>query len=525
MDVAYLSLFGGALVCSSVLTHYIRNTAMRWGWTSRSAGERDIHSNPVPRLGGVAIFLSFLLVLAGFAIFKELHGSAAHLPARTVLAILLPATLIFCLGLVDDFHPLSPRVKFGVQIIAALMLFAGGLQIDVVPLLFGYKSLGALITLPLTVLWVLWISNAFNLIDGLDGLSAGSAMFSTLVVFVVSLFSNNSLVSVLTVILSGAILGFLRYNFNPATIFLGDCGSLFLGFMLSAIALAGAQKGTTLVAVAIPIVSFGLPILDVALSVIRRFLSGQPLFRADREHIHHRLLKLGFSQRQVVTILYAVSALLGLLSLLMLYPNGSSVGVVLTVVGVGVWFGIQHLGYHEFVEVGRVAKRATQQKRVIVNNLAIRRAAEDLASAGSLPRICQILEVAFRDNEFDGFDLRIRPGQARQMPRDFFQIYESEWLFSWDKSGDHPFHREGGRMWRLSLDLGVLHKGPVGSLCLYRAYSQKSLLVDINLLTSDFCATLSQAVKRGLQDVIAEEERVARDELTGSSRFYSVPGD
>ena len=254
---------------------------------------------------------------------------------------------------------------------------------------------------------MLLISNAFNLIDGLDGLSAGSALFSTVVVFVVSLFSGNVLVSVLATILAGALIGFLRYNFNPATIFLGDCGSLFVGFMLSALSIAGAQKDTTLVAVTIPLVSFGLPLIDTALAVIRRFLSGRPLFSADRNHIHHRLLEMGFSHRQVVIILYGVSAALGLLSLLMLDEGGGSVGVVLIIVGCGIIFGVQHLGYHEFAELRRAAERTIAQKDMIGNNLVLRRASEELLAAEDLSQVCSILKDAFSANEFDAFDLKL----------------------------------------------------------------------------------------------------------------------
>src|SRR5258708_9948174 len=167
--------------------------------------------------------------------------------------------------------------------------------------------------LPLTILWVLAITNAFNLIDGLDGLAAGSALFSTLVAFVVALLNGYSLVTVMTIALAGAILGFLRYNFNPATIFLGDSGSLFIGFLLSALALAGAQKAPTIVAVAIPVVSFGLPILETSLSILRRLISGRPVFTADREHIHHKLLQHGLTHRQVVIVLLPASPLSPLL--------------------------------------------------------------------------------------------------------------------------------------------------------------------------------------------------------------------
>ena len=184
---------------------------------------------------------------------------------KTLFTVLGPASLVFMLGVYDDVYSVGPYVKFAVQSLAASMLFAGGLRILNIPVLFGTRQLPWFVGLPLTILWVLAITNAFNLIDGLDGLAAGSALFSTLVAFVVALLNGYSLVTVLAIALAGAILGFLRYNFNPATIFLGDSGSLFIGFLLSALALEGAQKSPTIVAVAIPVVSFGLPILETSL--------------------------------------------------------------------------------------------------------------------------------------------------------------------------------------------------------------------------------------------------------------------
>jgi UDP-GlcNAc:undecaprenyl-phosphate GlcNAc-1-phosphate transferase len=246
---------------------------------------------------------------------------------RTLTTILVPACLVFLLGLYDDIRPTGPYVKFSVQALAATMLWLGGFRILDLPVLFGYHKLPWFVGLALTIVWVLGITNAFNLIDGLDGLAAGSAMFSTLVVFVVALLSHSNLVALMTLALTGAILGFLRFNFNPATIFLGDCGSLSIGFLLSALALEGAQKAPTVIAVAIPVVSFGLPILETSLSVLRRLIGGRPVFTADREHIHHKLLQLGLSHREVVIVLYAVSALFALLSLFLLWPTGSSLGL------------------------------------------------------------------------------------------------------------------------------------------------------------------------------------------------------
>src|SRR5205807_5606771 len=244
--------------------------------------------------------------------------------------------------------------------------FRNGLGITHVP---GHAHLGWLVGLPLTILWVIWITNAFNLIDGLDGLAAGSALFSTLSTCVVAILLRNKGILFMALVLAGAIAGFLRYNFNPASIFLGDCGSLLIGFLLSAIAIAGSQKSPTVVAVAIPIVSLGLPIVDVTVAVIRRFLSCKRLFDADREHIHHKLLGRGISHRQAVLVLYGVSACFGLLSLFLLSPHGTTVATVLTVVGIGVLIGVRQLRYPEFLELGRAAHRTLNQRHVIANDI------------------------------------------------------------------------------------------------------------------------------------------------------------
>ena len=426
------------------------------GWVAPPIQDRDLHETPLPRLGGVPIFLSFLIGIA-VALLVSLHfpALAAGLSIRTLLTVLVPGTLIFLLGLYDDIHSVGPYTKFAVQGVAAIMLFAGGLRILDLPVLFGARHLAWYIGLPITVLWVIGITNAFNLIDGLDGLAAGSALFSTFVVFVAAISSGSSLVSLLTIALAGAILGFLRFNFNPATIFLGDCGSLFIGFMLSALALEGAQKAPTVIAVAIPVVSFGLPILETTLSVLRRLISGQSVFTADREHIHHKLLQHGMSPRQVVIALYAVSALFALLSLFLLWPGRNTLGLVLVVIGAGVWFGVQHLGYLEFGEIRRVAQRTIEQRSIFVNNLAIRRATEELKGASDYVQVCRILEAAFSTNDFDGFELSIKAeaeepptvGDKRLRGRSGESLH-----FEWSKPGAPKF-RDGWAAWHLTLEL------------------------------------------------------------------------
>lgn len=503
MTVVFFAIFFVALVCSFVLTRTVRDFASRRGWVAPPSHERHLHSTPLPRLGGIAIFISFLLsILAAGAIAYLVPSVRSAFDFNTLLTVLAPASLVFLLGVYDDLYGAGPYVKFAVQAVAATMLFAGGLRILNVPVLFGSHKLPWFLGLPLTILWVLAITNAFNLIDGLDGLAAGSALFSTLVAFVVALLNGYPLVTLMTLALAGAILGFLRYNFNPATIFLGDSGSLFIGFLLSALALVGAEKAPTIVAVAIPVVSFGLPILETSLSILRRLISGRPVFTADREHIHHKLLQHGMSHRQVVIVLYAVSAVFALLSLFLLWPTGSSLGLVLAVLGIGIWIGVQRLGYLELGELSRVAQRTLEQRQVFINNLAIRRATEELKVARDYEQIQRVLEAAFHSNDFDGFDLRCKTFAGELRPEGAEStVRPAEIFLHWGKSRN-PRGLDGLSVWTLSLDLVSSANRRRGTMMVHRLYSQRNLQLDINLLTNVFPVALADAFDRALQSSV-----------------------
>jgi hypothetical protein len=248
------------------------------------------------------------------------------------------------------------------------------------------------------------------------------------------------------------------------------------------------------IAVAIPVVSFGLPILETALSVLRRLISGRPVFTADREHIHHKLLQRGLSHRQVVIVLYAVSALFALLSLFLLWPTGSTLGLVLAVLGTGVWLGVQHLGYLELGEIRRVAQRTFEQRSIFVNNLAIRRATEELRIVSDYTGLCRILVTAFSDNDFDGFELKATP-EERQVFTDSARVDEHR--FRWTRALA-PKLQQVWSGWNLKLDLVTTGNCRLGSLEIQRLYSDRALLVDINLLTSVFPVVLADALERVL---------------------------
>jgi hypothetical protein len=325
--------------------------------------------------------------------------------------------------------------------------------------------------------------------------------------------------SLLTITLAGAILGFLRFNFNPATIFLGDCGSLFIGFTLSALALASSQKAPTVIAVAIPIVSFGLPILETTLSVLRRLIGGRPVFTADREHIHHKLLQHGMSPRQVVIALYAVSALFALLSLFLLWPERNTLGLVLVVIGTGIWFGVQHLGYLEFGEIHRIAQRTFEQRSIFVNDLAIRRATEELKGASDYSQVCHILKSAFLSNDFDGFELSFEAGgDESRASGDTHLGGRLAKTLHFEKPGATKF-RSGWAAWRLTLELVTTANQWRGSMKIYRFYTDRDLLLDTNLLTSVFPVVLADALDRALipKQGAVPEETTSTDFLTAEA--------
>src|SRR6185437_3913023 len=395
--------FFASLGVSLVMTVFVRNLAIANGIVTGPKLDRHIHTKAVPRLGGVAIYVSVVGVLAFYLVAKKLLGVAQPFAVRDLLALLGPATIIFFLGLYDDLRGAGAYLKFGVQAIAAVALYFTEPGVDHIALLSKTHAFSAVLGLPVTVLWVLLVTNAFNLIDGLDGLAAGSALFSTGVVLVSALIIPSPRVALVAAAMGGATLGFLRFNFPPASIFLGDSGSLFIGFMLSALALMGSEKAPTFVAVAIPVIALGLPISDVMLAVVRRFISAKPLFAGDARHIHHQLLRRGFSQRDAVLTLYAVTGAFGFMSL-MLLEGRRTLGLVLAATGIGVFMGLRQLRYHEFDELISSVRRVGR-RRMLANHVAIRRGADSLRSCESFEAICAVLQSILEPIGFDGIRL------------------------------------------------------------------------------------------------------------------------
>jgi UDP-GlcNAc:undecaprenyl-phosphate GlcNAc-1-phosphate transferase len=512
--MVHLLAFVGCLFLSLVSTWYVRNLANAKGWTDVPKFDRHVHTIPVPRLGGVAIYFSFTSVVILAMVVCRLLGIVSPLHAKAMVGLLGPALIVFLLGLFDDLYSVRPYWKFAIQAVAAIWLYAGGYGIHHLGLIYGGRELAWVYCLPLTILWVLLITNAFNLIDGLDGLAAGSGLFTTVVVFVMSLVVPDPVVTFLTIVLAGATLGFLRFNFHPATIFLGDSGSLFIGFMLAALALAGSEKAPTLVAVAIPVVSLGLPILDVALAVVRRFLTGKPLFEGDKHHIHHKLLKLGLSQRDAVLSLYAVTAGFGFLSLVLLQQR-KAIALVLAVTGIGIFLGVQQLRYQEFAELLSILQRVNRRRQILANHVAIRQATERLRECHNLGSMCKILRDTLEPIGFDAvrFLTSGKNGFSSSILQPMHYLPDGTLLFSWFE------HEIAETPWELKLELIAGSTSRWGYISLIRMSDENPLPLDLNMLNEEFRSSLCGAIERATAH-LEELEKIG--EAAGNGKTYAT---
>ncbi|MGC2660321.1 MAG: MraY family glycosyltransferase, partial [Bryobacteraceae bacterium] len=336
-----------ALALSIILTPVIRDAFLRLGFVDEPDNDRKLHARSVPRVGGIAVFVAYLGSLGIVALVGTLLGKVEIPHIEGGWWLLGGTSFVFAVGLLDDLVGLRPKQKLLGQVLAASVVWYGGVQIHVFEGIAFHGWLSAL----LTVSWLVFCTNAFNLIDGMDGLAAGAALFSTLTIMAAGIMGHNWALVFVTIPLAGCLFGFLRYNFNPASVFLGDCGSLTLGFFLGCAGALWSQKINTFFGLAAPVMALSLPLIDTSLAIARRVLRNRPLFAGDRGHIHHRLLDRGNSPRQAAYVLYGVSALAALFSLLQQAWAGRLSGLIALLFCGLVWLGIQYLGYLEFVYI------------------------------------------------------------------------------------------------------------------------------------------------------------------------------
>lgn len=298
-----------AAVVSFAITPLVKAFSVKVGAIDVPKDNRRMHDHPIPRLGGLAIFLGFMFAVV---LMVPLNGSER--------GMLLGAVIIVVLGIFDDIYALPAKLKFVVQIVAALISVLAGNQISILsnPNIFSENPIWVLddwLSIALSVIWVVAITNAVNLIDGLDGLACGVSTISSAAMLIIALLVSELDVLDVAMIMGalvGACIGFLPYNFNPAKIFMGDTGATFLGFIMANMSIQGMFKMYTIISFVAPFLILGLPIFDVCFAVVRRLSKGQSPMRPDRSHIHHRLIDMGLSQKQAVGMLYVISAILGL---------------------------------------------------------------------------------------------------------------------------------------------------------------------------------------------------------------------
>jgi UDP-GlcNAc:undecaprenyl-phosphate GlcNAc-1-phosphate transferase len=395
----YFFLLLLSTICSFVLTRWLAGLAKARGWTRAENGNRG----GVPRLGGISVFATVTLMMALLMLWdNQVSARTLHeLPLAIGLGV--ASSAVFLLGLYDDLWGAKPWQKLLVQTLAAVGLYFVGFRVELLtnpfthtPLQLGWMSL------PLTVLWLVAISNAFNLIDGLDGLAGGVALFATVTLFLLAVLQAKSFVAATTVALAGALFGFLPHNFNPARIYLGDSGSLTIGMVLAALAIDSSQKGPVLLTLAIPLMIFGLPLLDVSVTTARRFLSGQPLFTRDEEHLHHRLQKIGMTPRGSVLLLYGLAALFALASLLLVNYQGAFGSLIALLSGTMAWLVVRQMQYAEFAELGsHVGTEWRSQRPVLRNKILLRKSAGELEAAATLGEAWTVAQRIFEALEFD----------------------------------------------------------------------------------------------------------------------------
>jgi len=386
-----------------VLTPLCRNLALHWGMVDQPDPVRKFHTRPIPRIGGIPIFIAYLVSFA-LLLFSPLGAGNMIRGHFDVVRNLIPAaTIVFFTGLLDDLLGLRAWQKFAAQLAASAVAVWAGVQISGI----AGHHLPSWCAIPVTVLWLVGCTNAFNLIDGVDGLAAGVGLFVTTTTLIAALLVHNIELAVATVPLAGALLAILRFNFNPASIFLGDSGSLSIGFLLGCYSVLWSQKSATILGMTAPLIALSIPLLDTGLAIIRRFLRRQPIFGADHGHIHHKLLARGLTPRRVVILVYIVCGLCAALSLLESFFHERFGGAIIVLLCAGAWIAVQHLGYPEF-GMARSMVLAGNFRRHLNAELQLSTFCVDLDAAVTPDQCWEVLQHTY--SEFGFNEIRFKLG-------------------------------------------------------------------------------------------------------------------
>ena len=332
--LAFMIALGMALILTPAVIAFARQTG-----ALDKPDARKVHVRPIPRIGGIGIYAAFMASILVQLIFADVTPEFM----TSLIGLMIGGTIIVAIGIIDDYCDLPAKVKLLGQIFAAAVLVIGfDVRIDVITDPLGDYIYLEFLAIPATIFWVVGLTNTVNLIDGLDGLAAGVSSIAAVTIFLVAMEEGIPFVAMVTAALAGAAVGFLYYNFNPARIFMGDTGSMFLGFMLAGISVVGAVKSAATIALIVPILALGLPILDTTFAIVRRARNHRPIFKPDKGH--HRLLAHGFTQKQAVLLMYVVSALFGLCAIALTAVSTQAAALIILIVAAAVLVGARKLG-------------------------------------------------------------------------------------------------------------------------------------------------------------------------------------
>jgi UDP-GlcNAc:undecaprenyl-phosphate GlcNAc-1-phosphate transferase len=388
-----------SLLFSFILTPIVRDRLGSVGFLDHPDGLRKKHAGPVPRVGGIGIAISYVAALTIAFLLPIRSGNILHPAMPEIWKLGAVASLVLLTGILDDLRGLTAWQKLlGIGSAGVLAYFAG-IRVDLhqFPALAAYPWIGFVVT----VIWLVGCTNAFNLIDGMDGLAAGVGLFASATMLVAALVQGNVGLALATIPLVGCLLGFLRYNFNPASVFLGDSGSLLIGFLLACFGALWSQKSVTLVALMAPVLAVSVPLLDVAVSIARRFLRHQPIFQGDRGHIHHKLLERGFTPTGAVLVMYGLCFFAAASSLLVGAFHNQFSGLIVVLFCIPAGVGIQYLGYAEFAKAGRLFLKGGF-RRIIDAETRLHHFEESLAKATDLDGCWATITQGSREFGFQG---------------------------------------------------------------------------------------------------------------------------
>jgi UDP-GlcNAc:undecaprenyl-phosphate GlcNAc-1-phosphate transferase len=483
-----LITFMTAVVVSLAANWLVRSVAHENGWLSKPRSPRHIHLHPVPRLGGVGVFVSFIVMTAIAGILKP-----EWLPAIAFMKLLIPATVMFGVGLWDDLRPVSPKVKLLFQVICGGALFLWMRQAHLGGSLGNGKFDGT-IMVGLCVVWVVIVCNSINLVDGVDGLAGGTAVLALAAIAWIAWCAGQGQIAYLAVILIASTLGFLWFNIHPATMFLGDGGSLFLGFMISAFGAAWSTSHSLKSTFAVTGTILALPLTETVVSIFRRFLNRRSMFASDREHMHHKLLERGLTQRRVAYVLCSIAAVSGVAGIAMAFGSTTTFLLGVSTVVVVLTAGVVALGYEEFAELARITRKVIDQRRIVANNVVLRKIAMRISKTACMGSLGNELQIALNSIQFDGFELSLTPWFVEAVPCEIRSAMGKWGTFVETRLIDSS-------CWSIGIDLYSERTGNLGRIKLTRTVDKGPLLFDVNVIVE----TLQPAIVTALEQCLSAQ--------------------